>query len=78
MTLGSGISNNNNNNNRINFNEPIPDMIERLKREHRSFESKLDEADNSINRDNNIEEGIKIIRYMGESVIHHAIEEETS
>jgi len=50
MTLGSGISNNNNNNNRINFNEPIPDMIERLK---------------SINRDNNIEEGIKIIRYMG-------------
>jgi hypothetical protein len=53
-------------------------MIERLKREHRSFESKLDEADNSINRDNNIEEGIKIIRYMGESVIHHAIEEETS
>jgi hypothetical protein len=62
MTLGSGI---NNNNNRINFNEPIPGMIERLKRKHRSFETKLDEADNNINRDNNIEEGIKIIRYMG-------------
>jgi hypothetical protein len=40
-------------------------MIERLKRKHRSFETKLDEADNNINRDNNIEEGIKIIRYMG-------------
>ena len=34
-------------------------MIERLKRKHRSFETKLDEADNNINRDNNIEEGIK-------------------
>jgi hypothetical protein len=69
MTVGSS-------NNRINFNEPIPDMIERLKREHRSFESKLDEADNSINRDNNIIGGVKIIRYMAESVIRHAVEEE--
>lgn len=63
-------------NNRINFNEPIPDMIERLKREHRSFESKLDEADNSINRDNNIVDAVKTIRNMDESVIHHAAEEE--
>jgi iron-sulfur cluster repair protein YtfE (RIC family) len=69
MTVGSR-------NNRINFNEPISDMIERLKREHRSFESKLDEADNSINRDNNIIGGVKIIRYMAESVIRHAVEEE--
>jgi hypothetical protein len=49
-------------------------MIERLKREHRSFESKLDEANNNTNRDNNIE-GIKIIHDMSESVIHHAVKE---
>lgn len=61
------VESDNNNNKRINFNESIPDMIERLKREHRSFESKLDEANNNINRDNNIE-GIKIIHDMSESV----------
>lgn len=69
-------SSNNKDKNRINFNEPIPDMIERLKKEHRSFESKLNEADNSINRENNIEVGIRIIRDMDNSVIRHAVEEE--
>jgi hypothetical protein len=62
--------------NRINFNEPIPEMIERLKREHRKFESRLDKVDNTINRDNYIIDGIRIIRDMSESVIHHAVEEE--
>jgi hemerythrin-like domain-containing protein len=62
--------------NRINFNEPIPEMIERLKREHRKFESRLDKVDNTINRDNDIIDGIRIIRDMSESVIHHAVEEE--
>lgn len=69
-------SSNNKDKNRINFNEPIPDMIERLKKEHRSFESKLNEADNSINRENNIEVGIRIIRDLDNSVIRHAVEEE--
>jgi hypothetical protein len=32
------------------FNECIPDTIERLTREHRNFESRLNEADNSVNR----------------------------
>lgn len=32
------------------FNECIPDTIERLTREHRNFESRLNEADDSINR----------------------------
>jgi hypothetical protein len=62
--------------NRINFNEPIPEMIERLKREHRNFESRLDKVDNTINRDNDIIDGIRIIHDMSESVIHHAVEEE--
>ena len=62
--------------NRINFNGPIPEMIERLKREHRNFESRLDKVDNTINRDNDIIDGIRIIHDMSESVIHHAVEEE--
>ena len=61
---------------RIDFNEPIPEMIERLKREHRNFESRLDKVDNSINRDNDIVDGMRIIRNMSEAIIHHAVEEE--
>ena len=61
---------------RIDFNEPIPEMIERLKREHRNFESRLDKVDNSINRDNDIVDGMRIIRDMSEAIIHHAVEEE--
>ena len=34
----------------VYFNERIPDTIERLIREHRNFDSRLDEADDSINR----------------------------
>lgn len=51
-------------------------MIERLKREHRNFESRLDKVDNSINRDNDIIDGVRIIRDMSEAIIHHAVEEE--
>jgi hemerythrin-like domain-containing protein len=61
---------------RIDFNEPIPEMIERLKREHRNFECRLDKVDNSINRDNDIVDGMRIIRDMSEAIIHHAVEEE--
>ena len=34
----------------VYFIERIPDTIERLTREHRNFDFRLDEADNSINR----------------------------
>jgi hypothetical protein len=61
---------------RINFNEPIPELIERLKREHRNFESKLNDADNIINRKNDIASGTRMISNMGKSIIHHAVEEE--
>ena len=46
---------------RIDFNEPIPQMIERLKSEHRSFESKIAEVQGSINN-NDIEHATEIIR----------------
>jgi hypothetical protein len=43
---------NNNIRKRINFDEPIPDMIKRLKSEHRIFETKLHEAESAINSAN--------------------------
>lgn len=64
------------NSSKINFDEPIPEMIERLKREHRNFESKLDEADNIINRNHDVASGTRIISDMSKSIIHHAVEEE--
>ncbi|HEY9387910.1 MAG TPA: hemerythrin domain-containing protein [Nitrososphaeraceae archaeon] len=63
-------------NRKINFNEPIPQMIERLTREHRSFESKLEEVEHSVNINNDSGYAAQIIRNMSESVIHHAVEEE--
>lgn len=64
------------NSSKINFNEPIPEMIERLKKEHQNFESKLVEADNTVNRNNDITGGARIIHNMSKSIIHHAVEEE--
>ena len=60
---------------RIDFNEPIPQMIERLKSEHRNFESKIVEVQGNINN-NDIEHATEIIRSMTEKVTHHAVEEE--
>jgi hemerythrin len=61
---------------RIDFNEPIPQMIERLKSEHRSFESKIAEVQDSINNDD-IVHAAAIIRNMTDNVTHHAVEEES-
>jgi hemerythrin-like domain-containing protein len=62
-------------NSRINFDEPIPVMIERLEAEHKEFESKLVEVKTSI-EDNNIIRAAKIIRGISNKIIHHAVEEE--
>jgi iron-sulfur cluster repair protein YtfE (RIC family) len=69
-------SSNNNIRKRINFDEPIADMIERLKSEHRNFETKLQEVEDAINSDKDIAYATKIISSMSESIIHHAVEEE--
>ena len=61
---------------RINFDEPIADMIERLKSEHHNFENKLREVEDAINSDKDIAYATKIISNMSESIIHHAVEEE--
>ena len=71
-------SSNNNIRKRTNFDEPIADMIERLKSEHRNFETKLQEIEiaiNNSNKDKDIVNATKIIRNMSDSIIHHAVEE---
>lgn len=72
-------SSNNNIRKIINFDEPIADMIERLKSEHRKFETKLQEIEiaiNNSNKDKDIVNATKIIRNMSDSIIHHVVEEE--
>jgi hemerythrin-like domain-containing protein len=60
---------------RINFDEPIPLMIERLKSEHIMFESKLVQVENNIKR-NDIRLAAQGIQDMGNKIIQHAVEEE--
>lgn len=58
---------------KINFDEPIPDLIERLKGEHRQFESRLAELE-AIGTVN--EQSIAIFEELGGPLVHHAVEEE--
>lgn len=61
--------------NRIDFNEPIPEMITRLKSEHKKFESDLTRIETSIEADN-ITMASEIIRSISDKILHHAVEEE--
>jgi len=58
---------------RINFDEPLPDMIERLKKEHRQIGVRLDELE-SIGVTN--KEALEILQELGDPIVHHAVEEE--
>lgn len=60
---------------KINFDEPIPEMIKRLKSEHRKFESDFVKVKTSI-EDNNVTLASEIIRSISDEIIHHAVEEE--
>lgn len=60
---------------RINFDESIPRMIERLNSEHIVFESKLIQIENSIKM-NNIKLAAQIVQDIEEKIIQHAVEEE--
>ena len=60
---------------RINFDEPIPLMIERLISEHVLFESELVQVENNIKR-NDIRLAAQGIMDMGNKIIQHAVEEE--
>ena len=75
MIENKSTTNNNNVRKRINFDEPIPDMIDRLISEHRNFEIKLQEAENVIISIKDSSYATKIMS-MSESITHHAVEEE--
>jgi hemerythrin-like domain-containing protein len=60
---------------RINFDEPIPEMVKRLKSEHKKFESNLAKVKISI-EDNNITLASEIIQSISDKIIRHAVEEE--
>ena len=60
---------------KINFDESIPDMIERLKQEHVQFKITLNKI-TKYNKENNINKAIETIRDMSQPIIKHAVEEE--
>jgi len=60
---------------KINFNEPIPQLIDRLKQEHDNFEVSFKNIEKSIN-ENEIGNAIETINDLSESIIRHAVEEE--
>ncbi len=60
---------------KINFDESIPDMIERLKQEHVQFGITLNKITKYNDKDN-INKAIETIHNMSESIIKHAVEEE--
>lgn len=60
---------------KINFDESIPDMIERLKQEHVQFRINLNKITN-YNDENNIDKAMETIHEMSQPIIKHAVEEE--
>ncbi|MGH9982879.1 MAG: hemerythrin domain-containing protein [Nitrososphaeraceae archaeon] len=61
--------------NRIDFDEPIQEMITRLESEHKEFESNLEKVKINI-QDKNITLASEIIQSISGKIVHHAVEEE--
>lgn len=59
---------------KVDFSEPIPNMIERLKHEHRDFKSKLLQIDE--NSRTNSKQAIEMLGDLGKPILRHAVEEE--
>jgi hemerythrin len=59
---------------KVDFSEPIPKMIERLKNEHRDFKSRLLQI--MENSKTNLNQAIEMLEDMSKSILRHAIEEE--
>jgi hypothetical protein len=60
---------------RINFNEPIPQMIDRLKQEHGNFDLTFQMIEKFVN-ENDIKNAIDTIHNISDLIIKHAVEEE--
>lgn len=58
---------------KINFDEPMPDLVERLKKEHRQFELKLVELETIaiVNK-----RSVGILEELSDPILRHAVEEE--
>jgi hemerythrin-like domain-containing protein len=59
---------------KVDFSEPIPKMIERLKHEHRDFESNLLQIEEKSRT--NSKQAIERLSDLGKSILRHAVEEE--
>ncbi len=59
---------------KINFDEPIPDMITRLEREHHDFRTSLDQAIALLESDQN--KSIEVLSDLSTKIIQHSVEEE--
>lgn len=59
----------------INFDEPISELIKRLKSEHKEFELNLVEVKKSI-QDNNTSLASETIESISDKIVHHSVEEE--
>jgi hemerythrin superfamily protein len=58
---------------KLNFDEPIPDLVERLKKEHRQFELKLAKLETIATID---KQSVGILEELSEPIMRHAVEEE--
>lgn len=61
---------------KVDFSEPIPMMIERLKHEHRDFESRLFQIEESSRA--NLKHAIEMLEDLGKSILRHAIKRQES
>lgn len=58
---------------RIDFNEPLPDVIDRLKKEHRQIEFRLAELEAAGTAS---EKALTILGQLGDPIVRHAVEED--
>jgi hypothetical protein len=60
---------------RINHNEPIPKLVERLEREHRELAPKLDRIV-ELADEGNLKVAESILNSISQQILRHAVEEE--
>lgn len=60
---------------RIDHNEPIAKLVERLKREHREFRPKLDHV-LELSEGGNLRVAESILQSISQEILRHAVEEE--
>jgi hypothetical protein len=60
---------------KINFDEPIPQMADRLKKENVNLNLSFEKIEKFVN-ENEIKQTLKSIHDISESIIRHAVEDE--